>query len=240
MLATLRVDGSQPVRSYIKFNVTGINGPISSATLRVFANSAHPVGYEVYNVPISTWTESSINYSNAPAFATGKVGSSGKITGPGSWTSVLVTPSVVGNGFITFGLSTTSVTNLTLSSLQGANAAELVIVAGARSASAGVPMPDVQTASTTITSDQQAPTAPVNVTASPAGPGVQAWSLSTDNVAVVRNRIYKNGRPVHTATLTAGFLDVDFVPAPKGTYPIRTFDAARNTLIPACPPSTVV
>jgi hypothetical protein len=126
----LRADGSPTVRAYLKFNVTGLSGTVSSVTLRVFANSAHSVGYDVFAVANTTWVESGaggITFNTAPAPAATKTGSSGALTA-GAWTSVVVTPLVSGNGVITVALTTTSATALSLASREsGANAPQLVV-----------------------------------------------------------------------------------------------------------------
>ena len=84
----LRTDGSPIRRSYLRFEVPAISGPIVSATLRVYANSASSLGYEVHSTD-GSWGETTINFTNAPAFG-GSVGSSGPISG-GTWTEVDVT-----------------------------------------------------------------------------------------------------------------------------------------------------
>jgi hypothetical protein len=121
----LRVDGSPVVRSYLRFNVSGLTGSATSATLRVWATSAQSTGYDAFAVADTTWGETTITDSNAPPFGA-KLGSSGAVTA-GTWTSVNVTTAVTGNGLISFGLSTTNSTALALSSREGANPPQLVI-----------------------------------------------------------------------------------------------------------------
>jgi hypothetical protein len=119
------MDGSPVVNGYLKFNVTGITGTVTSATLRIFANSAQSLGYTAFSVPDTTWGETTINASNAPPFGTAR-GSSGKITAS-TWTSADVTGSVTGNGLYSFGFSTTNSTAVSFSSREGANPPQLVI-----------------------------------------------------------------------------------------------------------------
>ena len=121
----LRMDGSPVVNGYIRFNVTGVSGTVTSATLRIFANSAQTTGYTASSVADTTWGETTINASNAPAFGAA-LGSSGKITA-GTWTSADVTAAVTGNGLYTFGFSTTNATAVSFSSREGANPPQLVI-----------------------------------------------------------------------------------------------------------------
>jgi hypothetical protein len=113
------------VRSYLRFNVTGLTGTVTGATLRVWANSAQSTGYDAYPVADNTWGETTINNSNAPPFGA-RLGSSGKVVAS-TWTSVDVTAAITGNGTYSFGLSTTNSTALGLSSRTGANPPQLVI-----------------------------------------------------------------------------------------------------------------
>ena len=126
-LASLRVDASPVVRSYLRFNVTGITGAVASATLRVWAGSAQTTGYDAYSVADNTWGEATITSANSPPFGLARLGSSGKIAA-GTWTSVDVTSAITGNGLVSFGLSTTSSTAVSLSSREGQVPPQLVIV----------------------------------------------------------------------------------------------------------------
>ncbi len=122
----IRIDGSPITNSYLRFSVSGLSGTVTSATLRIYANSSLSAGYEVHRVADNTWGETTINYSNAPAFG-GTVNTSGAVT-TGSWNSVDVTSYVAGNGTFSFGLMTTSSTALSMASREsGANAPQLVI-----------------------------------------------------------------------------------------------------------------
>jgi hypothetical protein len=121
-----RVDGSPIVRTYIRFNVQGLSGTITHVQLRVFANSSSSAGYTVGSVSNNTWTESTINYNNAPP-AGSPAGSSGAF-GTGVWTTVDITSLVAGNGTINLALATTSSTAVSLASREsGANAPQLII-----------------------------------------------------------------------------------------------------------------
>ena len=63
---SIRVDGSPLERSYLRFDVSGINGTVSSVTLRIYANSSSGSGFEVYKVADNSWQEKKINFNNAP------------------------------------------------------------------------------------------------------------------------------------------------------------------------------
>ena len=54
------------MRSYLRFDVQGLTGRVTKATLRIWANSGAGAGWEVYGVSDNTWGEPRIAYINAP------------------------------------------------------------------------------------------------------------------------------------------------------------------------------
>ncbi len=122
----LRADGSPDVHSYLRFDVQGLNGTVTKATLRVYANSAASQGCTANRVADNTWSESSINYNNAPPVGSA-LGSSGSF-GAGVWISIDVTAYITGNGTYNLALTTPGSTNISFgSSESGANAPQLII-----------------------------------------------------------------------------------------------------------------
>jgi hypothetical protein len=125
-LTTLRADASPDIRSYLRFNVQGLTGSVTSATLRIHTNSASSIGYQIHPISDNTWTEGGINYNNAPAMGT-SLGTSGSFSS-GAWTTVNVTSYITGNGLYSFALTTTSNTALSFGSHEeSANSPQLVI-----------------------------------------------------------------------------------------------------------------
>jgi hypothetical protein len=59
---TLRTDNSPDLNSYLRFDVQGLTGSVTSATLGIYANSSSSVGYDLYAVTDNTWTETGITY----------------------------------------------------------------------------------------------------------------------------------------------------------------------------------
>jgi hypothetical protein len=120
------VDGSPIVRTYIRFTVQGLSGTITRVSLRVFANSSSSSGYIVSRVSDNTWTETTLNYNNAPSVGSA-AGSSNGFSG-GVWTTVDITSLVTGNGTINIALTTSSSTAVSLASREsGANAPQLIV-----------------------------------------------------------------------------------------------------------------
>jgi hypothetical protein len=131
----LRADGSPIVNSYLRFAVQGLSGSVTSATLRVYANSSSSTGYNVAGVSSNTWGEKTITYSNAPPVGS-TLGKSGAFSA-GVWTNVNVTAYVTGNGSYNMAIVETGSTAVSFASREaGANAPQLVVVAGGVSSTA--------------------------------------------------------------------------------------------------------
>ena len=142
---SLRVDSSPVVNSYLRFTVSGVGGAtVTQASLRIYANSASTQGLVAKSVSSNSWSETSINYSNAPA--TGSTLSTSKAVATGSWVSLDVTSFVKGDGTFTFGVSTPGSTAISLAAREsGANAPKLIVTAGSSTTptvtAAGTPKP---------------------------------------------------------------------------------------------------
>jgi hypothetical protein len=122
----LRADGSPVVRGYLRFNVQNLTGRITRVTLRIYANSAQNLGIELRSVTDNSWTETGINFNNAPAVG-GVLGSSGSI-GANTWKTIDVTSFITGNGVFNLAVTTNSSTALSLASRQsGANTPQLIV-----------------------------------------------------------------------------------------------------------------
>jgi Bacterial Ig-like domain len=219
----LKVASTPELRSYLKFNVSGLSGIVTSATLRVHSNSSSSVGYDVRGVTQNNWNESSITWRNAPSVSPTITASSGPLTA-GAWTQTNVTPLVTGNGTYSFALTSTSISALLLASREtGATAAVLEVVA-----TDDVPPSVVMTspANGGSTSDS---------TPRLAGTGGTATGDSSSVVVNVYSGPDPSGQPIQerTATLgTGGAFAVDAAPAlAEGIYTVQAeqSDIAGNT-----------
>jgi len=124
---SLQADALPTVYSYLRFNVQNVSGVVTSATLRVYANTALSGGLSIRNVADNTWGETSVTYNNAPTY-----GNTGFATTPasfsaGAWLSVDVTSLVSGNGLVSFAITSSNSTAVSLSSKEGANKPQLII-----------------------------------------------------------------------------------------------------------------
>jgi hypothetical protein len=129
--AKLRADGSPVNRSYLRFDVSGLSGTVTRATLRVFNNTALAApGYAVFGVGSNSWGEKTITFNNAPPLAASATASSGKATAS-TTTSLDVTPLVAGNGGVSLGLATAGSVAISWPSREGAsNQPQLVVETG--------------------------------------------------------------------------------------------------------------
>ena len=125
-LSVLRVDASPDLHSYLRFNVQGLSGTVQHVTLRVFANSANSIGYDVRGVSDTSWSESGLTYANAPPVGA-IIGSSGRFS-TGTWTTVDVTTWVTGNGVWSLALTTTSGTATSLASRESASTPPQLVI----------------------------------------------------------------------------------------------------------------
>jgi hypothetical protein len=124
--AKLRTDSSPDTRSYVKFDVQGVDGTVTRAILRIYANSASNSGYNVSGVSDSSWTELALTYNNAPPVGE-IIGSSGPIVAS-TWTTVDVTVLVAGNGSLSLALTPIDTRAISFSSHEGENPPELTII----------------------------------------------------------------------------------------------------------------
>jgi PKD repeat protein len=93
--------------SYVRFQASGITGPVTSAKLRLRALSNGTVDGPALYTASSAWSQSTITWANRPARATTVIGDLGAIAGNAT-VEYDVTPAVSGDGTITFALIGTS------------------------------------------------------------------------------------------------------------------------------------
>jgi membrane protein involved in D-alanine export len=125
--AALRVDwGDQATEeTYLRFTVTGLDGPIERARLRLYAESATVDGAAVYRAG-DGWSEKRLTWSNRP-------GRSGAALDQAAghpaavWVEYDVTAAVTGNGTFSFVLATPSTDGITFSSREGGQPPQLII-----------------------------------------------------------------------------------------------------------------
>jgi len=114
-LDTLRADASPDLHSYLRFVVPPLAGEVQQATLYLYANSSHGVGYEVHAANSNDWVEASLSAATEPGYSSTVIGTSGPYNA-GVWTSVDVTSMITGPGTYSFVVTTSSDSQLSLAS----------------------------------------------------------------------------------------------------------------------------
>jgi PKD repeat protein len=189
---------SDSYRSYLKFDVSGLSGPATSAKLRLFVTDESPDGGSAYKVD-SGWGESTITWANAPALGTGSLGGAGATTN-GTWAEIDVTAAVTGNGPVSFALATTSSNSSYYTSREGATNKPQLVVGGS-----GSPPPGPVAPTADFTATPTSGPAPLTVgftDASTETPTAWSWDFQNDGTVDSTER-----NPQFTYTV-AGTYDV--------------------------------
>jgi pectate lyase len=98
----LEVGQSPSERAYLKFNVTGLTGTITSAKLRLHTSTSGSLnGGDVYRSANTTWAENTITWANQPGTIGNKLATVTPVPG-NSWHTWDVTAAVAGNGTYSF------------------------------------------------------------------------------------------------------------------------------------------
>jgi len=128
----LRTDADPgTVRSYLRFRVAGLAGPVRSATLHLFAESGSRNGVEVRGVADTGWQERTLRYANAPPVQS-TVASTGPVRAR-TWVTVNVTPLVKGNGEVGMALVALGASAIRYASREaGSLAPQLVVQTGSQ------------------------------------------------------------------------------------------------------------
>src|SRR5438093_169944 len=123
----LGVQASPVYNSYVRFDVQGLSGTVTSANLQVYTVSNSTTGYDVRAVTDNSWQETTITFADAPPASDAVTGSSGPITRR-TWTNVDVTSLVQGDGSFSVALTTTSSTLINLASRESGPTAPTLVI----------------------------------------------------------------------------------------------------------------
>jgi hypothetical protein len=122
----LRVDADPQTNAYLKFEVTGVSGPVARARLRVYVSAGSSTGFAVRSVADSAWSEATMTWTSAPAIASTVVASSGRTT-TGTWVTLDVTAVVAGNGTISIALTSPGTSLSSYGSRESATPPQLLV-----------------------------------------------------------------------------------------------------------------
>ena len=106
--SALVVDYSPPTRTYLKFPVAGIGSKtVASAKLQLYAIDPAGTGGRLHRVPSTSWDESTITWSNAPAYSSTVIGKIGSVV-VNTWYEIDVKSQISGDGTVSFALESPS------------------------------------------------------------------------------------------------------------------------------------
>ncbi len=112
------VDGSPERRGYVRFQVRGLEGRVTRATLRFFAKDPAADGPAVFSTS-SSWSEDTLTWNNAPTLQGRALADAGAVPDD-SWVEYDVTSHVLGNGEYSFALVSGAVDGTVLVSSESA------------------------------------------------------------------------------------------------------------------------
>jgi hypothetical protein len=124
---SLRVDASPILNSFLRFSVQGLyNRSITRVHLLIFANSSSGSGVEALAVSDNSWTEGTINFTNAPGL--GNLLASSSLVTAGTWISYDITSYITGEGDFSIALRTPGLTAIGLGSRESGEFAPQLII----------------------------------------------------------------------------------------------------------------
>jgi len=128
----VRKGSSDELNAYLKFELSGLSGFVQSATLRLYVTDTSPDGGSLFSVSntyygsASQWTQSGLNWNNAPPITGTALTGAGAVT-VGQWVEFNVTSAIAGDGTYSFALKNNSSDAAYYSAREGPHKPELVI-----------------------------------------------------------------------------------------------------------------
>jgi len=201
----LRADqGSTPEESFVRFVVSGV-GAVERATFSFRTDSDSAGGVQVY-AAASEWSESAVTWNAQPGKGAA-LGATGAVA-EDAWVDVDVSSVVRGAGTYTFAIVPTSDDGLDIDSRETGAAPKLVVRTlqppTPPAPAPPPPPPPAPAPPPPPSADKEPPTAPGSLVRSAFTETsvTFSWSAATDNVAVVRYELFRNGAPSGSATGT--------------------------------------
>jgi len=119
---------SNAYKSYLKFVVSGVNGAIEKAILRLFCEDPSVDGGAFYPVD-NNWEENTITWNNAPSITGAPVISAGPVP-VDTWVELDITAEILGDSTYSFGITSATSDRVNYSSREGNEPPELVLETG--------------------------------------------------------------------------------------------------------------
>ena len=205
-------DASPRVETYLRFDLSGLDGTVQSARLRLWATNGSVDGPSVAPTG-SSWGETTLTWSNRPAPSGAPTDDRAAVTSS-TWVEWNVSSSVTGNGPVSLVLAQPGTDGADFNSREVAtNKPELVVFV------VGEPPPP----------DTSAPTVPAGLAAA-ASPGRVdlSWQASSDNVGVTGYDVFRDGALLASVGAVTAFADTTVAPTTTYQYAVRARDAAGN------------
>ena len=206
--------GNKRRESYLRFQPTGIAGPVLSVRLRLTATADGTTdGPALYAAP-GSWTEAGITWANRPSRQAQPAADVGAVA-PGTVAEYDAASLVSGNGTVDVALASSAKDSVSFAAREHADAArrpQLVVTFDASSA------------------DTEPPSPPAALTAeAPSHDRVElAWSPATDNVAVTGYEVVRDGLTIATLGAVTSYTDAAVGADTQYGYTVRALDAAGN------------
>jgi glucose/arabinose dehydrogenase len=204
----------------LRFAVSGLAGrSVASAKLRIYCVNGSPAGGSVRRVTNSSWSESTVTWSNAPTGDTTPLTTLGAVAA-GSWYEIDVKQAVTTDGAVSFRISSTNADGAYYSTKEGAAgfAPQLIVQPGS-----GPP-------------DTTPPTVPTGLTATATSATRVdlTWAPSSDGGGIAGYRVRRDGLELTTVQATS-YSDTTVQPATSYMYDVIAIDAAGNVSLPSAP-----
>jgi subtilisin len=113
------------VRTYVRFNVSGLATGVVGAKLRLFVTDPSSAGGTAFTVPSTPWKESTVTWASAPAL--GQQLSTVGTAATGKWVTFDLGSAVTGNGLYTFAITNGSSDAVDFESREGVHDPRLVL-----------------------------------------------------------------------------------------------------------------
>jgi hypothetical protein len=108
---SMKIDSDPLATGYLRFDLSGLSGSVTKATLRLWATNASDSGLGVRSVSGTTWREQIVTHDTRPAVSSTGLSVSGSHEAR-RWLSLDVTTAVTGNGSLSLALVGESSTQL--------------------------------------------------------------------------------------------------------------------------------
>jgi chitodextrinase len=209
----LETDKSSEENFLMKFNISGVSGrSIISAKLRLYNINGSSKGGDFYRVAENSWSESTINWNNAPDAEQTAIASLGAVSA-GNWYEVDLSSLITEDGVYSLRIISTSSNGADYNSKEDGEFSPQLIV----------------TLNHTVTPDSESPSVPANLntTAVSTSQIDLFWSASTDNIGVRGYTVFRDGAQIGT-TSTMSYSDTELSSSTSYTYAVTAFDKAGN------------